>query len=995
MPPTGAVALTIAANAREGTLAITGCSVLALLVPAKLDGRFLKLQTSKDGGTTYFNQTVEADGQHVVRHYIPRADEADDAGWVIVVGWPAVYDHIKIVCSAPQRYARTVYVLVDGSEGTTGDLTLQLGDSGTSTAHTQTVGGSATLTDTGKAWTTNEWIGAVVTFDTDHTLTVTGNTATVLTGSAGWNSDPGAPEAAYTLYFPYPIAYIKSVGSGQEQLPGMVTGAVRWDQKEGCYRYKITDFSGPLGMQTMDLESERQGHLLRYPAATMDGSMGHLTGPSKFETAINPATAIATTKVVPCSSVGLSSVIGDQYGDPRIYIGVGNEVWRSCQGSTVFQVSGTANAAVSTDVAGTLTDTRLNGLYAVDQFVGFTVTCNGKTGIVISNTSTPFTLTVVPEEDWLDPAQIATMSTDATAKTLTDPTKSWTVNKWAGGTATCNGQTLVITSNTATVLTGTGGWSADPGDKRDYHITDAPGWSGGDPGDGYAWEMHDSVLTLPSATQISSIVEQGTLTSGTSSTIRSYLYAAGASASTSLSIYYTINGEYWLVGAVAAEQITSIVSGRTETVLRATGTSDSSLYAGVAETTTDSAHPTGARGRKHFLSNYFDDIGGLGIWLISAGRLRHLVAAQYNVLSLMFVAPAPRFPPLVTGCMWQNRPTVTDGLNIWTIMGDKTDWIGLPALIAHPRLAAGFRYSIETLNAAGHLLIAGVKVFDGTNYYVSFMAFDEDSGQWRVLFVDSNPSTSEPSIMGTLLLNTQAPPNPAYKYLLLSYAYSTNSYVYSLHLPRGFVGVSGTDDEFAAISAGGVPEGVWTLPTFNGKDPGRDGTLIEVVLEAELFEASASHKVELYTRADSGSMTERLQIDGVTDGTGRITKKYQPTGGAAFTLYDIELWGFVNTDEYFPYIHSLEIAWRKRGDTRLVWEILLDTQKWMRDNTKTISDLTTRLAYSRDRTILNSAAITNIMSASKFLLPDFQIDKPSDPSTAPIGHTLIRLEEPI
>lgn len=62
------------------------------------------------------------------------------------------------------------------------------------------------------------------------------------------------------------------------------------------------------------------------------------------------------------------------------------------------------------------------------------------------------------------------VTTDDTAKTLTDARQAWTTNEWVGEIVTCNSQTLTVTSNTATVLTGTGGWSSDPGDGHAYKI---------------------------------------------------------------------------------------------------------------------------------------------------------------------------------------------------------------------------------------------------------------------------------------------------------------------------------------------------------------------------------------------------------------------------------------------------------------------------------------------------------------------------------------------
>lgn len=53
-------------------------------------------------------------------------------------------------------------------------------------------------------------------------------------------------------------------------------------------------------------------------------------------------------------------------------------------------------------------------------------------------------------------------STAVGATTLTDTTKAWIVNQWAGHTATVGANVLTITSNTATVLTGTWSGSAQP-----------------------------------------------------------------------------------------------------------------------------------------------------------------------------------------------------------------------------------------------------------------------------------------------------------------------------------------------------------------------------------------------------------------------------------------------------------------------------------------------------------------------------------------------------
>jgi hypothetical protein len=71
---------------------------------------------------------------------------------------------------------------------------------------TSTAIGATTLTHTGKTWPTVWWVGATVLVNDgveDHTLTVTSNTATVLTGSAGWApNEPTGETLAYTITGP-------------------------------------------------------------------------------------------------------------------------------------------------------------------------------------------------------------------------------------------------------------------------------------------------------------------------------------------------------------------------------------------------------------------------------------------------------------------------------------------------------------------------------------------------------------------------------------------------------------------------------------------------------------------------------------------------------------------------------------------------------------------------------------------------------------------------
>lgn len=57
-----------------------------------------------------------------------------------------------------------------------------------------------------------------------------------------------------------------------------------------------------------------------------------------------------------------------------------------------------------------------------------------------------------------------------TDTTLTDAREAWTTDEWIDDIVTCGGKAMTVTGNTATVLTGSGGWSG-----------------GGNPGNGHSW----------------------------------------------------------------------------------------------------------------------------------------------------------------------------------------------------------------------------------------------------------------------------------------------------------------------------------------------------------------------------------------------------------------------------------------------------------------------------------------------------------------------------
>lgn len=90
---------------------------------------------------------------------------------------------LSVASTTPTRAA-------SGTSSAATATTMTAGDTGTSTGI-----GNTTLTDTGKSWTTDEWVGTQVVSQA-KTLLITSNTATVLTGSGTW--DPNNPASSQT-----------------------------------------------------------------------------------------------------------------------------------------------------------------------------------------------------------------------------------------------------------------------------------------------------------------------------------------------------------------------------------------------------------------------------------------------------------------------------------------------------------------------------------------------------------------------------------------------------------------------------------------------------------------------------------------------------------------------------------------------------------------------------------------------------------------------------
>lgn len=126
-----------------------------------------------------------------------------------------------------------------------------------------------------------------------------------------------------------------------------------------------------------------------------------------------------------------------------------------------------------------------------NQWLGYKFRINSGTGVgseitITSNTATTltyatqsFTPDATTDYIIMDTFGLATAVTNTTNATLTDTTKLWTVNQWAGKrvkitSGTGMGQEITVTSNTATVLTFSGVFTTAPDTTSTYTILGVP-----------------------------------------------------------------------------------------------------------------------------------------------------------------------------------------------------------------------------------------------------------------------------------------------------------------------------------------------------------------------------------------------------------------------------------------------------------------------------------------------------------------------------------------
>lgn len=400
---------------------------------------------------------------------------------------------------------------------------------------TNTAAATTTMTDTAKTWTTSQWVGAVVTCN-GKTLTVTSNTATVLTGSAGWSGggNPGAP-FAYTITMTEanprwalgfssgaltelllggggaiaPDIAFRRVSNTTMELRRLLLNAApilrglgstdtqpRWQLQGG-----ILDF-GPGGSTTADTRLSRESaSVFRIGLVATAGSQAGLLLPVPTTAGHRSASSASSVTIFASKEAGRGRMfavddVGAVSGPLGYPEGVfGNAVLAGIGGFGVdpnigFQTLTGWGILESLELTYANRTAALSGEGWLQLRLVSTNTIGNKVGVVFpgpADTTGP-QHTVVEAQPMLqirlqppsladvrmfvgysslslakmvsadEPAGDSGTSTAISATTLTDSTKAWTVDEWIGCIVTAAPNYLVITSNTATVLTGAGGW---------------------------------------------------------------------------------------------------------------------------------------------------------------------------------------------------------------------------------------------------------------------------------------------------------------------------------------------------------------------------------------------------------------------------------------------------------------------------------------------------------------------------------------------------------
>ena len=328
---------------------------------------------------------------------------------------------------------------------------------------------ATTLQDTSKTWTVNEWVGATVLLTSGtgatQTRTVLSNTATAITVAA-WTTTPVAASTVYSLITPAGTA------TGVQSSTTLQDTSKVWtvNQYAGA---SITLTGGTGAPQTRTIASNTADTLTVSSAWTTTPVSGSTT----YSVAYQVPEGVITLKTHSSTlgaSVGPRLSLGEIDGC-RIYDldqtmlgtvgngGVTGSTSSSYIGSVVNQYrqySGTGIPPSQYQLGSNLSGAR----YKFDSTSYTTIAFNrsSTTGVLTARTLN-------------FPTNTGTATAGA-ATTLTDTSKAWVTNRWAGGTLTLtggtgSGQTRTISSNTATAITVSPAWTTNPAAGTTYTVT--------------------------------------------------------------------------------------------------------------------------------------------------------------------------------------------------------------------------------------------------------------------------------------------------------------------------------------------------------------------------------------------------------------------------------------------------------------------------------------------------------------------------------------------
>jgi hypothetical protein len=489
--------------------------------------------------------------------------------------------------------------------------------------------------------------------------------------------------------------------------------------------------------------------------------------------------------------------------------------------------------------------------------------------------------------------------------------------------------------------------------------------------------------TITGATQITSIVAQLTGTATAGGLYAARLWAAGASASGDLPLYYadhdtggtsswtahgTLKGEALVVMAAGLRGRTRQSNYPDMLVARSEGT----MYRVAADFSTVEFQ-TEVPGRAVFLAT----IGApdyAGAWFIKGGVLhRYTYALAASATGGGLEEIHPDLPHLSIGTIGNGTPWVSDRWNVFRVFPDGLQWVGLPANFSAYReivsLTATEGWLLAVVNDAAAMTTPGTGVTTvlglpltefGAAYWPSDIFvphYSSDQPPTSLPYVAGAPSPADPWTLWQPIVSVsnqtgyglysglEKTRQTALRHgFLLTYD-ATNSFVHSFELP--------------APTGGLPPGGIFAqtatrlMPSFDGGMPGEAGSFFGVALLYDFptgVHASAYIKVEY--SVDNGGTWTQIGSNIAPGGAARSTAKLSLASAVQFTVLDIRLTidAGATRQTVSPRIFGMAYIWAKRGAMRYTFALIVDAGEYLNQNGGDYSDLLNTIATLYDTT---------------------------------------------